>query len=399
MVKMSVLLLLSCVALEQDICTNLAHVYMLQHRGAEAERLYQATIRALSKAGRSSVDKLGYLNEYIASIQVKSGRYQEALRSVLRALHLNPTNLRCWYNAAFVGHAQAVAALEGKSSSSAGAVEEARSALLVAKKVFKHLAALQFQGSSRPYERKFAAENYASCQTKVPELEKLLRSARHREAALEQEKKRREADHHALIKSRTEQKEQEAQALENEKLAKQQLAEQKERKLQELREKWTASAVEKAQPKSKAPKAPKEAAEGGKKRRRDQKQRSSEDSGDEGAGEDDEDEALLRALSNKESIDFGSSDEDGEQPAPREVRARAAKPAADVDDLFGDSDEDEGAAAGAGPAAGSRKRLKKGAAGLDSDDEDFGAEEGTGATGVGEGRPRKVQRVVGDDSD
>jgi hypothetical protein len=132
---------------------------MMQHRSVEAERLYQATIRSLSRSGRSSADKPAYLSECVAGIQLKSGRFSEASRSVLRALHLDPTNLRCWYNSAFVGHTHANAVL-AKASSPSAAIEDARMALLVAKKVFKHLSMVHHASAAKQFDRKFAAENY-----------------------------------------------------------------------------------------------------------------------------------------------------------------------------------------------------------------------------------------------
>jgi hypothetical protein len=250
-----------------------------------------------------------------------------------------------------------------------------------------------------------------SVQTQLQSLEQLLHTARKREAAEKEEQRVREETHSAKVRTKTELKEAEAQVAENEKLAKQQLAEQKERKLQELREKWTANVVEKPPPRAKG--AGKEGAgEGGGKRKGKKKsqQRSSDDEG--GVDDGDEDEALLRALNAKPDARFGSSDEESDGPAaPREQRPRGAKSAVDVDDLFGDSDEE--AAVGGGSLAGSdadaaapsRKRLRKagdgaGAAGADSDAELEGEAEGDTAAKEGtEGRARKQQRIVDDDSD
>jgi hypothetical protein len=131
---------------------------MMQHRSVEAERLYQATIRSLSRSGRSSADKPAYLSECVAGIQLKSGRFGEASRSVLRALHLDPTNLRCWYNSAFVGLAHANAVL-AKASSPSAAIEDARMALQVAKKVFECLSMLHHTRAAKQFDRKLAADN------------------------------------------------------------------------------------------------------------------------------------------------------------------------------------------------------------------------------------------------
>lgn len=246
-----------------------------------------------------------------------------------------------------------------------------------------------------------------------------MASARAKESAEEQEKRRRDEEHLALLQSRTEQKDSEARALAEERLQKQLLAEQKEKKLQELREKWVVSVAEQTSGRGKGAKdkeggAPKE---GKKKRKKGQQAETGDEEGDEA------DEALMRALSGKGSgnIDFGSSgeeddeDSDADQVASaRPLRSRTAAATAPTDDLFGDSDDEvDSAKARAAPSdddddavsgAPARKRLKKasGAAikqalGGSSDDEgemDIDAP----SSGAADTVARK-QRVIDDDSD
>lgn len=245
-------------------------------------------------------------------------------------------------------------------------------------------------------------------------MEQQLLAARAKESAEEQEKRRRDEDHLALLQTRTEQKDSEARALAEERLQKQLLAEQKEKKLQELREKWVVSVAEQTSGRGKGAKDKESGAakDGKKKRKKGQQAEVGDEEGDE------EDEALMRALNSKSgssNIDFGSSgeeedgDSDADQQAPaRSLRARAAAPAP-TDDLFGDSDDEaESAKARAALAnddedalsgAPARKRLKKAggtsrqAPGGSSDDEGEMDME-TDATTV-----RKQQRVIDDDSD
>jgi hypothetical protein len=229
----------------------------------------------------------------------------------------------------------------------------------------------------------------------------MLTAARSRESALEIEKRRRDEDHNALLRSKSQQKELEAQTLESDKVAKKLLAEQKERKLQELREKWTANIVEKAPPKSKAGGSGKEGGAKDKKKRK-----KGSDDGDDAGGTDegdDPDDALMRALSGKSDINFGSSDEEDAPAARREPIARASKRTLNTDDLFPDSDEDEAPApkkeSGDDDAeAPARKRLKKtSAVGEDSDD---ALDLGDGDDAAAEvSRPRKQQRIMDEDSD
>lgn len=388
--------------MSEDICTNLAHVYVLQNRSVDAERLYQATIRSLSRSGRCFSDKPAALNECVSFVQFKSGRFDEASHSILRAIHMNPTNLRFWYNAAFVGQGLSNYVLS-KHSSTAAAIEDAKSALLVAKKIFKHLGAMQHQTTVKPYDRKFASTNSSHCSLKLQSLEQLLHAARARETAEETEKRRRDEDHNALLKTRSDLKEKEASALEMEKQAKQQAAEEKEKKLQELREKWMVTVSEQSAGRSKASKKEGGADGGGKKRRRGQK---GQDAGDGEKGDeegDEQDEELMRVLTGngaKSNIDFGSSGEDSDgdaevtRPTLRSARS-TARTAAPVDDLFGDSDEEDQQPA--------RKRLhQKGAGGLaDSDEDDAAMDVDASAPAPGDGadRARKQQRVIDDDSD
>lgn len=153
--------------MSEDICTNLAHVFLLQNRSVDAERLYQATIKNFSRTGRSLSDKPAHLNECVAFVQFKTGRFDEAARSNCRAIHLNPANLRFWYNAAFIGHNQSTRVV-GRTSSTAAAIEEAKMFAALSKKVFKHLATIQHQNPAvKPYDRKNANINYSACSVSV----------------------------------------------------------------------------------------------------------------------------------------------------------------------------------------------------------------------------------------
>ncbi len=234
-----------------------------------------------------------------------------------------------------------------------------------------------------------SAHEYCVSQIKLQQLEQLLAVARAKESAEEQEKRRRDESHLALLQTRTEQKDSEARALAEEKLQKQLLAEQKEKKLQELREKWVVSVSEPATGRTKGGKdKDKEAGagkSGTKKRGRAQKgegrQVAGEGDNDSDEGGDEEDEALMAMLSGKsgnnssslKDIGFGSSDEDEEVAPARTLRTRGAAPAAaPADDIFGDSDEEAPPAdtAKVSSAAPARKRLKRSSTAADSSDED-----------------------------
>lgn len=152
------------VSMSEDICTNLAHVFLVQNRAVDAERLYQATIKNFSRTGRSLSDKPAHLNECVAFVQFNSGRHDEASRSICRAIHLNPANLRFWYNAAFIAHIQSNKVVSRAATATAATIEDAKMFAFLSKKVFKHLAAIQHQNPAlKPYDRKFANANYTAC--------------------------------------------------------------------------------------------------------------------------------------------------------------------------------------------------------------------------------------------
>ena len=151
------------VSKSEDICTNLSHVYVIQNRLVDAERLYQSTIKSLSRTGRSFADKYAHLNECVAYTQHKHNRQEDAIKSMFRALHLNPTNLRFWYNVAFVGENLCGVILQRKNAS-VKLVEEGKQVLNISKKVFKSLSLLQQQHHQhKPYERKLAGLHSSSC--------------------------------------------------------------------------------------------------------------------------------------------------------------------------------------------------------------------------------------------
>jgi tetratricopeptide (TPR) repeat protein len=159
----------------EDICINLAHVYVLQGRLLDAERLYQATIKNISRIGRSFSDKPAYLNECVANAQQKHGRMDESASSMWRAIHLNPTNLRFWYNVAFVRmrHSSDLLA-RGEGGSTAAVLDDSRTGLYLAKKIFKNLCSAQHPQtqskhgiSARPYEKKLAAINSSACSVRA----------------------------------------------------------------------------------------------------------------------------------------------------------------------------------------------------------------------------------------
>jgi len=423
-------------SMPEDICINLAHVYALQNRIVDAERLYQTTItNLLSRSGSGGSgssnhlhlsDKAAYLNECVAHAQHRHSRHRDAAHSMHRALHLNPTNLRFWYNAAFAQECHASSIVRdaqhhrqaeangskssggngsgsgSSSSTSADAIEGAILSAQVAKKIFRHLSSIQQQqqqqqhhhpssstssAAQKPYDRKVAAAHSSACTLKVQSLEEALGVARAREAAEEEGRQQRQQAHEATLRSKSEQREKEAQAAEAAKRLKQMQAELKSKQMEDLREKWMTAQLHHQQTKTAAAAAAGDG--GGPKKRKNSKRKASGaasavEEEEEEDGDIDEDEALMRALSEPgtgggaraggplDGIDFGSSDEEGEETAVAGKRRASDRTVAvdtnrrKEDDIFADdSDEDQLAAnedEGEAAAGRERKRVKRAAA-------------------------------------
>jgi tetratricopeptide (TPR) repeat protein len=89
-------------SVSDEICINLAHVHYAQGRFLDAEHQYQATLRAMHSDRNIRTDKLAALCEYSAMSQFSNKRHDESIRSLLRAIHYSPLNLRLYYNVAIV---------------------------------------------------------------------------------------------------------------------------------------------------------------------------------------------------------------------------------------------------------------------------------------------------------
>jgi RNA polymerase-associated protein CTR9 len=148
-----------------DICTNLAHIHLIQDRLTEAEHAYQANLKALIKSNRSiEVGAVNNLCEAMAFAQFKHGRHEDSLRSLLRGIHQEPNmannGLRNWYNIAVVRLALATSIMSNKKTQkTATSVLNATSELLLAQNLFKFLAN---QHSTEAFE-KDAAKNEFKC--------------------------------------------------------------------------------------------------------------------------------------------------------------------------------------------------------------------------------------------
>jgi tetratricopeptide (TPR) repeat protein len=160
--------------LSEDICANLAHVHLAQGRLVDAEHLYQAALKALPKShssgGGSSAkqaDKIVAAHECMALAQFRHGRHEDALRSLLRGLHNDPTCLREWYNVAVV-RADYGMSLMKRQDKSADDIDDAVGHLQLAQRLFGFLATVQIpQGKGLQYDKKIAAKKEKFCEVNM----------------------------------------------------------------------------------------------------------------------------------------------------------------------------------------------------------------------------------------
>ena len=152
--------------LAEDITTNLAHTFMMQNRLLDAERLYERTLKSLKKSNRGL--KASYLCQCISFVQYKHHRYRESVNALLRSIHLQPNNMRDWYNVAIVSEISATSTIangdKGNKIVSAADIMQAKKELIFAKQVFGSLGRINLSQKMVNYEKKSALTHEAVCQ-------------------------------------------------------------------------------------------------------------------------------------------------------------------------------------------------------------------------------------------
>jgi RNA polymerase-associated protein CTR9 len=89
-----------------DVWINLAHVYLAQNKHSEAIRLYQNCLKKFH-GGRDAA-----LHLYLAHAHFDAGSYKHCMRTLLKALHICPSDLQLWYNLAVTEETFAVTVLQ-----------------------------------------------------------------------------------------------------------------------------------------------------------------------------------------------------------------------------------------------------------------------------------------------
>ena len=160
--------------LSEDICSNLAHIHLAQGRLVDAEHLYQAALKTLPRSSSSSggssgrhADKIVAAYECMAFAQFRHGRHTDALHSLLRGLHSDPSGLRGWYNTAVV-RADLAATATKRKIDKVDDIQDASQHLLLARKLFSFLGSQSSQGQrGAQYSASLAARKDVLCEVKL----------------------------------------------------------------------------------------------------------------------------------------------------------------------------------------------------------------------------------------
>jgi tetratricopeptide (TPR) repeat protein len=417
--------------LSEDICCNLAHVHLAQERYVDAEHLYQAALKTLPRSSSSSggsaakqSDRVNAAYECMAYAEYKHGRHGDALNSLLRGLHNDPSSLREWYNVAVV-RADVATKYYRKKSGVVDDVADAMENVGLAGRMFQFLRSPSATGTfsrsrgQQPYQPKDAQLKEKACEAMASRL------VDDHDRAIEEERKRNEArldqerEHQKQLDKKNKEREEQEEAEKKAKVEKKDRVAALNDKLDRVMTQISAAAQQQSDDAANA-------GGGDKKRKR--------------KATDDADGAEAPEVDGEPTVVVKAGGGRGRKKGPRARRARA-----NVEDIFGsDSDDDDavekgddddddddggdddggggggdagdaGGANGAGasdaapPAVASSRlsRPQRGAQGdADDDDDDVlmdvaadGPGEGEAEVGAGAAAITKTRRVVDDEDD
>jgi hypothetical protein len=388
----------------EDVCINLAHCHLAQGRLVDAEHLYQATLKSMTKLSHVKADKMLSLCEVTGLAQFKARRHEDSIRSILRALHYDPSCFRCWYNSAVVRGDYALSSIK-RSQRITSDIESASEELNIAQRVFSFSARMaSSQGRGLQYDRHAAEKHAQICEVNKSVFVEHLEAAREEEAKRERERQQKEAEHAERKRQKDDErrkKEEEHAELEKKK---QEIALQRSKKLEELREKWVSMPVKESRS---------EGAGGAKRKKK---------GAAKGADENDYDDedVYKKASSLGDNIDFGDDSEEEAEFDDGKNGAGDSAGSADEDlqhkahqDLFGSDDEGDGAASAkpkrsgkgrrkGGTHAGRKRKSQVNYAESDEDDDldlDSAPNDGGARGGGGRLKRRKDEKVSGGLSD
>lgn len=239
--------------LSEDISNDLAHLNLIQGRITEAEHLYLSNIKSVLQRQRRA--PRGFITstfEAMAMAQYKSGRHEEALRSLLRSLHQEPSasgGLRVWYNVAVVRAAFATSLMNKTGQKSVKSINNARAELSSAQHLFTYLSMQKVSSAdkSKYFSTSSAGRHAKHCDKTIDSFENQLQSAEQEEALRREERKRQEEEHKGRMKVKEETERKAAEAVTAAKLEAQAKALKKREELEALRETWAVTATKDAE--------------------------------------------------------------------------------------------------------------------------------------------------------
>lgn len=393
-------------SVSEDINTNLAHIYLMQNRHLDAERLYQVTHNNISKSCRSgNSDTSPYLMECTAYAQFRQqNRDEDAATSLMRAIHLQPHNIQYWYNTALVCETYALSSIN-KQAKVEAEILTATSYLNFAKDIFSYLSGLVLDKKKCPFDKKNAKQHEMLCKANVSVFDEHLASAIDEQRRKLEDRRKYDEEHNFRLRLKQEEKDRLEQEKDSQKKATKEAAELKEKKLQELQAQWVAAPL----PKEKVPRAPKDARQSRSKKGSKKRKAYDEDEvGDDFFADDDDDLESIRDKGNVPDgeIDFGS-DSDNDAPPVKAKESALLNSQLDTD-LFGEDSDAEDAV----PASNKRKhpregeshsspvkRLKKNSAATAIDSDEGGAVSEGEARTDGNAVSAKRKTVIQEDSD
>lgn len=232
-----------------DACINLAHVHVADHRYLDAERLYLAALKNLNKSTSGTAEVAALLLELIANVQVKANREAEARKTMLRALHLNPMLPSTWLNTAAVcEHLHLDEQHKDKArrndGSSVRSMQDQLRHVQFAKKLLSWCTSNTAQrmmragtGSKKEFQHRVrcAEERAAALSKRIQQSQQSLASGL-------ESRKRSEEEHAVRMHEKSQIRALEEQEREQAKKLAQSLAEEQEKRLERMRDKWSTPA-------------------------------------------------------------------------------------------------------------------------------------------------------------
>ena len=181
----------SNIAASDDIASNLAHVHLFQNKNMEAIQLYQSTMKAALSSGNAPMSYASLI-ECLGLANLRNGQHKEALRTLLRSLHYDPTTPHFWFNYAYIGEELASLALKSTKQKSADEINGIINTLRIAEDMFDFTASDIVATGRLKYDKKKSLSHKDNCQRLKMKAAASLATAQKQTAAHMEQKQARE---------------------------------------------------------------------------------------------------------------------------------------------------------------------------------------------------------------